>query len=597
VMATFNAPGSQTLTVSKTGTGGGTVTSIPAGISCGLDCAESYAYNTSVTLSAVPATGSTFAGWSGACTGTGTCTISMNSNKSVSAAFALNTHALTVTKTGTGDGIVTSSPAGIICGSDCSESYTYNTVVTLTAKPSAGSTFAGWSGGGCAGTGVCTVTMTATRSVTAAFTRNTSLEFSLYMTENRGTLRKVNQATGSTMIVGNLGTDSITGLSNRPGDATYVYGIAMTGFGGNGPSRLVKIDTRTGKSILLPVFDQSTLGIEPAVASAIAISPTAPNIAVVAGSIINGDHRDFLWKVDVGSGLVLGPAIPTTASIRELTYSLDGSILYGTDSDGRLVKVNSNTGVVTVVGDPGLTDYIEGLAFRPSDGALFAIDAYFEDRLVRLNPSDGSVAEIIGSLGVVGPYGLAFVESGPTFTDVPISYWAWQYVERLVNAGVTAGCGGGKYCPESPVTRDQMAVFLLRGIHDSSYNPPVVGGSTGFADVPSDYWAAAWIKQLAMEGITGGCGSGNFCPVQPVTRDQMAVFLLKAKYGRSYTPPPVGGSTGFADVPPNYWAAAWIKQLVAEGITAGCGNGNYCPGSPVTRDQMAVFLVKTFDLP
>jgi hypothetical protein len=77
----------------------------------------------------------------------------------------------------------------------------------------------------------------------------------------------------------------------------------------------------------------------------------------------------------------------------------------------------------------------------------------------------------------------------------------------------------------------------------------------------------------------------------------MAVFLLKAKYGAGYVPPAVGAGTGFGDVPPDYWAGAFIKQLVTEGITAGCGSGNYCPESSVTRAQMAVFLVKTFSLP
>ena len=70
----------------------------------------------------------------------------------------------------------------------------------------------------------------------------------------------------------------------------------------------------------------------------------------------------------------------------------------------------------------------------------------------------------------------------------------------------------------------------------ASYTPPAVGSSTGFIDVETYYWAAAWIKQLAAEGITGGCGSGNYCPEAAVTRAQMAVFLLKAKHGSSYAP-------------------------------------------------------------
>jgi hypothetical protein len=186
-----------------------------------------------------------------------------------------------------------------------------------------------------------------------------------------------------------------------------------------------------------------------------------------------------------------------------------------------------------------------------------------------------------------------------TFADVPFSYWAHDWIERLYNADITGGCSTNplNYCPETTVTRAQMAVFLERGIHGATYNPPAVGSGTGFGDVPSTYWAAAWIKQLAADGITGGCAAGAYCPEGAVTRAQMAVFLLRSKHGASYTPPAVGGSTGFSDVPTAYWAAAWIKQLVAEGITSGCGVGTYCPESPVTRAQMAVFLVRTFNLP
>ena len=75
----------------------------------------------------------------------------------------------------------------------------------------------------------------------------------------------------------------------------------------------------------------------------------------------------------------------------------------------------------------------------------------------------------------------------------------------------------------------------------------------------------------------------------------MAVFLLRAKHGSAYSPPAASGV--FGDVPTDHWAAPWIEQLAAEGITAGCGSGNYCPATPVTRDQMAVFLVRTFNLP
>ena len=233
-------------------------------------------------------------------------------------------------------------------------------------------------------------------------------------------------------------------------------------------------------------------------------------------------------------------------------------------------------------------------------------------------PVEGSAARYSGSFGAqrvtASDQAMTFefysIENGGTlrdtytiapsiFADVPAGYWAWSFVERLYSAGITGGCGTNPliYCPEQTVTRAQMAVFLLRGMHGSDYNPPALGGSTGFGDVQAGYWAAPWIKQLAAEGITTGCGNGHYCPESTVTRAEMAVFLLRAKYGAAYTPPAAGGSTGFSDVPAAYWAAAWIKQLVAEGITSGCATSTYCPEQPVTRAQMAVFLVKTFALP
>jgi uncharacterized repeat protein (TIGR02543 family) len=170
VTATFTL-NSYALTVSKAGAGGGTVTSTPAGIDCGSDCSESFNSGAFVTLTATPETGSTFSDWSGACSGAGGCVVTMDAAKSVIATFMLNSYPLTVTKSGTGSGTVTSNPAGIDCGSDCSENYDHGTTVTLIASASTGSTFTGWSGG-CSGTGACVVTMDATQSVTATFALN-----------------------------------------------------------------------------------------------------------------------------------------------------------------------------------------------------------------------------------------------------------------------------------------------------------------------------------------------------------------------------------------------------------------------------------------
>ncbi|NNE35930.1 MAG: hypothetical protein HKN13_11875, partial [Rhodothermales bacterium] len=179
------------------------------------------------------------------------------------------------------------------------------------------------------------------------------------------------------------------------------------------------------------------------------------------------------------------------------------------------------------------------------------------------------------------------------FADAPSGSFAFSFIEALARAGITSGCGNGNYCPSAPVTRAQMAVFLERGMNGSNFSPPAATGNV-FMDVGAQDFAASFIEQLYSDGITAGCGNSNYCPDADVTRDQMAVFLLRAKYGAGHSPPAPTGV--FGDVDLGYWAAAWIEQLAAEGITAGCGGGNYCPEAQVTRDQMAVFLVRTFGL-
>ncbi len=179
------------------------------------------------------------------------------------------------------------------------------------------------------------------------------------------------------------------------------------------------------------------------------------------------------------------------------------------------------------------------------------------------------------------------------FLDVPGSNLFHGDIETVVRDGVTAGCGAGLFCPVSLVTRAQQAVFLLKAKFGETYQPPPATG-TVFADVPASAFAAAWIEALAAEGISGGCGGNNYCPNAPVSRAQMAILLLKASHGSGYVPPPATGI--FRDVVPQSFAAAWIEQLYHEGVTAGCTGGNYCPGAPTPRQQMATFLVKTFDL-
>ena len=181
------------------------------------------------------------------------------------------------------------------------------------------------------------------------------------------------------------------------------------------------------------------------------------------------------------------------------------------------------------------------------------------------------------------------------FLDVSSASAFHGDVERLVRYGISAGCGGGSFCPESAVTRAQMAVFLLRARHGQGWLPPPCGGI--FADVACPGQFADWIEALAADGITGGCGGGNFCPNDPITRAQAAPLLLKAEHGPAYVPPACVGE--FSDVSCPGLFADWIEQLLREDITAGCGSApaRYCAAAPVLRQAAATFLIRTFKLP
>jgi hypothetical protein len=306
--------------------------------------------------------------------------------------------------------------------------------------------------------------------------------------------------------------------------------------------------------------------------------PLVVDINAVAGTVSNtngileaGETVQVVtaWKNEFpGSETLTGSASIFTGPAGPTYTIANGAATYGTVASGHIADCNSASGdcfLVSVSGD------------RPAAHW----DATLQETLT-------------GATTTFRQNSLLHV--GESFLDVPTTDQFYAFIENLFHNGVTGGCGAGNYCPTNPVTRAQMAVFLLKGEHGGTYAPPACSATT-FADVPCPGGAFVdWVNQLATEGITGGCGGGNYCPDGSVTRGQMSVFLLKGEHGGDYVPPPCA-ATVFADVEcPGAQFVDFINQLAAENITGGCGGGNYCPDDSVTRGQMAVFLVKTFQL-
>jgi hypothetical protein len=181
---------------------------------------------------------------------------------------------------------------------------------------------------------------------------------------------------------------------------------------------------------------------------------------------------------------------------------------------------------------------------------------------------------------------------GATFADVPLGHPFYYEIGRLSARGITSGCGGPNYCPNETVARDQVAVFIIRSLGE--FNPPVPPMQR-FTDVPPESLYYNFVDRMADLGITSGCTATEYCPATGLSREQAAAFIIRALGELN---PPTPPAQRFADVPPSSLYYNFIDRLAALQITKGCSENPplYCPFNAVSRGQIAVLLVKAFDL-
>jgi hypothetical protein len=178
----------------------------------------------------------------------------------------------------------------------------------------------------------------------------------------------------------------------------------------------------------------------------------------------------------------------------------------------------------------------------------------------------------------------------------------WKYIEAFHDAGITTGCSQTpkKYCPLANVTRGEMAVFVERALGNYSPTPNPTGMFTDLPYTGLEFFTP-FIEKFYNDGITTGCTLSplKYCPQNYVTRGEMAVFIERALGNFAPTPNPTGM---FADVPYAGQPAsfqAFIEEFYNDGITTGCAVNplKYCPQNKVTRQEMAVFIVRAFGIP
>ena len=169
-------------------------------------------------------------------------------------------------------------------------------------------------------------------------------------------------------------------------------------------------------------------------------------------------------------------------------------------------------------------------------------------------------------------------------------------INLLLANKITSGTSPTTYSPNANVTRDQMAVFIVRTILGGGPTVDNFSYSTTpyFTDVPPTYLYFKWIQKMRDLGITAGTSATTYGPQLPVTRDQMAIFIVRARLGVNvaFNPPALQQFTDVAPTGPEQNYYSYIQELKEIGLTAGCTTTTYCPTEAVTRGQMAIFLMR-----
>jgi hypothetical protein len=303
------------------------------------------------------------------------------------------------------------------------------------------------------------------------------------------------------------------------------------------------------------------------------------NITEITARTFPGDPNSRPTPLDAVPPTVTSFTLPATFTIPDTSTTLTVPVTAFTavdDAGGSGIAgfMITESAVVPVSSDPRWTP-VPPVDYTPANLGLTTLFGWAKDAAG--NVSTGLSATVTTSLS-----------AGRRFLDVPVTQF--NQIDLIAAAGITAGCRTNPplFCPDSPISRGQMAVFIETSLARA------IGACTGrFSDVPIGHPFCGFVERLATDGITGGCAAGppaRFCPDDPVTRAQMAVFVETALGGV------IGGACAgtFADVPVAHPLCGFVERLAADGITAGCTAGppaRFCPDDPVTRAQMAVFLV------
>jgi hypothetical protein len=378
-------------------------------------------------------------------------------------------------------------------------------------------------------------------------------------------LMSINKTTGAATVIGPTGVAAnfAQGMDFDNSDNT-LYAFIYTGGGANS---LRRFNLTTGAAELIVTGVSGPENEGSVKVSAVQLAPVSIAVDAAGNQVLDPNETVTLaptWRNDgtlVQTG-VTGTLSNFTGPVGP-TYTInDSSAAYGDIAAGGTATCTANCYGVTATS-----------ATRPAQHW------------------DTTALE---TLSVPGQNATWQLHVGGSFDDVPSTSPFYRFIETLFHNAVTGGCSATSYCPGANTTREQMAVFVLLSKEGAGYQPAACTPPNLFSDVPETSPFCRYIEELANRNVVTGCGANLYCPTANVTREQMAIFVL-----RTLDPalnPPACTTPMFSDVPASSPFCRWIEELARRGVVTGCGGVEYCPTAPVTREQMGVFLSVTFGL-
>jgi uncharacterized delta-60 repeat protein len=514
---------------------------------------------------------------------------------------------LVVNKTGDGTGTVTSSPGGINCGASCSGNFTYQTTVTLTAIPAAGSTFVGWSGGGCSGTDPCTVTVSTGITVSAHFEKIVANCPSI--TGWKGEYWVNSTFTGSPVLCrsdASLNFDWGSGSPDPAIPADHFSAQWTRTVNLSGGTYLFHVDHDDGARLYIddmvnPVLDK--WGI-------CCIVDTSDPITLSDGDHVirmeyyegTGEANARLWWEKASPDVISvtrADSDPTGSSSVHFNVTFSESVTGVDASDFSLTSSGLTGAAITGVFGSGAARTVT-VSTGMGNGTL-RLDVVDNDSI--LNGSDFPLGGEGSGNGNFAGGEFYTVRKNPTFADVPTSHPYYLDIEILYANGFTSGCGTAplRFCPDKTMNRGEAAVFILRGNYGASFLP---GSATHVLkdDWRKAPWAEPWSEAMYKKGLSAGCSTSplKYCPWDNIPREQAVIFALRLKYGNDYKPPAATG-TVFADMTnPNYFATSWTEAAYKDGLIPSCGTSGgkpkICPKALVSRGLAAYMIVRAKNL-